>query len=242
MASDFSSYTHMITVDDFDAIVSSDGYYTICGFGSLLSERSARGTFPQLINFRVAILPNFRRIFAHAPSTFFYRGIARLETKELSSLSVEPCHGEHIIITAFEVKKPEVIAFIEREVEFRFISVVPQGLDGKHFPNPAVVCARYSDEEFIHDKCRGNEKLFQYFFGPPYNIARIWRDDIFPCRVYLRHCLVAAKKMGDEVYDNFLDHTFLGDRKTTIREYMASNGVGIMEEELPETVKGRYDG
>ena len=38
-------------------------YITICGIGSLLSEKSARRTFPNLINFRKAIVKNYVRCF-----------------------------------------------------------------------------------------------------------------------------------------------------------------------------------
>lgn len=54
--------------------------------------------------------------------------------------------------------------------------------------------------------------------------------------------VLAAKNLNDIAYNNFLDHTFLGDRKTTIREYLATTGSGIMEEEPPESLKIRYGG
>lgn len=54
--------------------------------------------------------------------------------------------------------------------------------------------------------------------------------------------VLAAKNLSDIAYNNFLDHTFLGDRKTTIREYLATTGSGIMEEEPPESLKIRYGG
>lgn len=38
---------------------------TVAGFGSLLSETSARSTFPQLRNFRQGRLRGWRRVFAH---------------------------------------------------------------------------------------------------------------------------------------------------------------------------------
>jgi hypothetical protein len=43
----------------------------ILGFGSLLSERSSRMTFPKLENFRLGRVPNFRRVFGHPASIFF---------------------------------------------------------------------------------------------------------------------------------------------------------------------------
>ncbi|KAK4265815.1 hypothetical protein QN277_026817 [Acacia crassicarpa] len=226
---------------DFETLLSPDGYLSICGFGSLLSERSARSTFPDLVNFRVARLNEFRRVFAHVAPVFFERGIAKPETKEISSLSVEPCVGESLIVTVFEITKSEIPAFMRRELEFRFLAVLPETLDGASLDYPAVLCARYSDEEFFNVRCRGSKEIYFQQYGR-WNIDRIWRDDVLPCRVYLRHCVLAAKNLGDAAYNNFMDHTFLADRKTTIREYLATTGSGIMEEEPPDSLKQRYGG
>ncbi|OMO53607.1 phosphatase 2C (PP2C)-like protein [Corchorus capsularis] len=228
-------------LSDFEKLLSPSGHISICGFGSLLSEKSARSTFPNLLNFRVAKLNGFRRVFAHVAPIFFDRGIAKPETKEISSLSVEPCEGETLIVTVFEIQKSEIPAFMDRELEFRFLAVLPETLDGEPFANPGVLCARYSDKEFFQIRCKGSKDIYFQHYGR-YNIDKIWRDDILPCRVYLRHCVLAAKNLGDIAYNNFLDHTFLGDRTTTIRTYLATTGSGIMEEEPPESLKSRYGG
>ncbi|XP_042481756.1 uncharacterized protein LOC122062150 isoform X2 [Macadamia integrifolia] len=236
-----AQWTELNEESDFVSLLSPDGYLSICGFGSLLSERSARSTFPDLVNFRVAKLNGFRRVFAHAAPIFFERGIANPETGEISSLSVEPCEGETLIVTVFEIKRSEIPSFIEREQEFRFLAVVPETLDGITFASPGVLCARYGDEEYFRVRLKGSKELYFQQYGR-YNIHQIWRDDILPCRVYLRHCVLAAKNLGDAAYNNFLDHTFLGDRKTTIHQYLATRGSGIMEEEPPEPLKIRYGG
>nr|XP_009389877.1 PREDICTED: uncharacterized protein LOC103976410 [Musa acuminata subsp. malaccensis] len=236
-----ASLAELHDAPDFDALVDPDGYLSVVGFGSLLSERSARSTFPDLKNFRVAVLRGFRRVFAHVAPIFFERGIANEETGEVSSLSVEPCEGEFLIVTVFEIKSEEVPAFIERENEFRFLAVVPEGLDGIPFTSPAVVCARYSDEEYFQIRCKGNKDIFFQHYGR-YNIQKIWRDDILPCRIYLRHCVLAARNLGEAAYENFLDHTFISDRKTSIRQYLTSTGSGIMEEEPPKSLRYRYGG
>ncbi|VAH06581.1 unnamed protein product [Triticum turgidum subsp. durum] len=132
------AFSELASAADFAGIASPDGRISVIGFGSLLSERSARSTFPELKGFRVAALRGFRRVFAHAAPIFFERGIAIEATKESSSLSVEHCEGEMIVVTVFEIKEEEVPAFIERELEFRFLAVAPEGLDGAPFPNPAV--------------------------------------------------------------------------------------------------------
>ncbi|KAG2263367.1 hypothetical protein Bca52824_070446 [Brassica carinata] len=238
---DPSQVMELVDESDFEKLVSSEKRISITGFGSLLSERSARSTFPDLENFRVAKLQGFRRVFAHAAPIFFERGIANLETKEISSLSVEPCEGESLVVTVFEINQTEIPAFIQRELEFRFLAVVPETMEGKPFTHSAVLCGRYSDEEFFQIRCKGNKEIYFQHYGR-FNIDKIWRDDILPCRLYLRHCVLAAKNLGDEAYNNFLDHTYLGDRRTTIREYLSSKGSGIMEEEPPETLKSRYGG
>ncbi|KAF8035140.1 hypothetical protein BT93_C1238 [Corymbia citriodora subsp. variegata] len=109
------------------------------------TERSARSTFPDLVDFRVARLDRFWRVFAHVAPIFFERGIAKPESKEISSLSVEPCDGEILMVTVFEIKKSKVR---------------PQTFDGKPFESLAVLCARYSDEEFFQIRCKGSKMHF----------------------------------------------------------------------------------
>lgn len=226
---------------DFEALASPDGYISICGYGSLLSEKSARSTFPDLTNFSIAKLTGFRRLFTVVGGFFFTRGIAKLKTEEVAALSAEPCEGETIIVTVFEIKKTEIPAFIKREREYRFLAVVPESLDGKSFTSPAVLCASYTDEEFFKLRCKEGKEVYFQQYGE-YKNHQIWRDDVLPCRVYLRHCVLAANSLGDEAYNNFLDQTFLADRKATIRQYFEKVGTSIMEEEPPESLKSRYGG
>ncbi|RYR12978.1 hypothetical protein Ahy_B04g070219 isoform C [Arachis hypogaea] len=234
--------TELNDESDFESLVSPDGYISICGFGSLLSETSARSTFPDLLNFRVARLNGFRRVFAHVAPVFFERGIAKPETMEISSLSVEPCEGETLIVTVFEIRKSEILSrgrlsfgfslFFQKYLMANLLifqrSFVPVTATRSFFTLDVKILA-------------GSKEVYFQQYGR-WNIDKIWRDDVFPCRVYLRHCVLAAKNLGDTAYDNFLDHTYLADRKTTIREYLATTGSGIMEEEPPEPLKYRYGG
>ena len=99
---------------------SSSKKITIIGLGSLLSERSARTTFPTLSNFRLGRLAGHRRVFAHSPAIFVQRKIADVPGKQMASLSAEPCEGSSFIVTAFEVPDSGegMEAFREREEEF----------------------------------------------------------------------------------------------------------------------------
>ncbi|GER30563.1 hypothetical protein STAS_06508 [Striga asiatica] len=192
---------------DFDQIV-SDGFVSICGFGPFLS------------------------VFAHVSPVFFRLGVAKPETKEISSLSLEPCEGENVVVTTFQILRSEIPTFIETEHEFRFLAVTLETLNGLLYTTSAVVRASYSDEEYFQHRCKGSKGLYFERFGQ-YKIGRIWSDDILPCRAYLRR-VMAAQELNEVAYNNFLDHTFLGDRKTTIREYLSTKGLGILDEQPPD--------
>lgn len=131
-----------------------------------------------------------------------------------------------------------IAAFVEREHEFRFTAVSPLTLEGDPTGTMAVLCTANTDEEYRSGRCPPEEFARRWAV---WGIDRIWRDDVLPCRVYLRHCVLAASRLCPEANDNFLDHTFLADRTTTIREYLKDHP-DIMEEQPPESLRGRYSG
>lgn len=226
---------------------------TILGIGSLLSERSARTTFPDLQNFRLGRLPNYLRVFAHPADIFFQRGIADLATKQMSSLSVEPREGAECIVTVFEVPNKDMMedgipsqAFLEREAEFDIVLSPFFELDESppRFttePKEGIVCKRSTDEAFIQ---RWGREHFQEAYGK-HGIDTIWgwpKDSgLRPCAVYLRHCYLAARRMGVECLRSFLDDTYLVDRKTTVRQYLEQYPE-VLETQPPPELAERYGG
>jgi hypothetical protein len=224
---------------------------TILGFGSLLSERSSRSTFPDLGNFRLGRVQHYRRVFGHPASIFFQRGIANLETLEMSSLVAEYTGRpeDSFICSVFEVPNKDMIqdgipsrTFLEREEEFDIISVpyldLSTGMENKQ---GGILCTKSSDEKYIS---RWGKERFETNYLQ-YGIDTIWgwneRSGILPCAVYLRHCTLAAKSMGIDCYNSFLDDTFLVDRKTTIRAYLTSRP-DIMTNYPPQELAIRYGG
>ena len=111
---------------------------------------------------------------------------------------------------------------------------------GSHLPRPGVVCCRYSDREYRQFRCKSDEEYYRRY--GQYGVEQIWDiPGILPCRLYLRHCVLAARNLGPEAYDNFLDSTFLADRVTSIRQYLADNQT-IMTEDVPAELAERYGG
>ena len=225
-------------------------FITILGFGSLLSERSSRMTFPLLQNFRLGRVSNYRRVFGHPASIFFQRGIANRETLEMSSLSAEYVGDENVsfVCTVFEVPNTDMmeggvpsIDFLEREEEFDIITVPYTDLHSGEEKQGGILCTRSSDEQYIS---RWGVERFNKNYGQ-YGVDSLWgwtlESGLLPCATYLRHCILAAKANGPECYESFLNETLLCDRKTTIRSYLAANP-GIMVVEPPPELALRYGG
>ena len=233
-----------------DSIRSDDDSITILGFGSLLSETSSRTTFPELQNFRLGRVQNYRRVFGHPASIFFQRGIASLETKEMSSLSAEFCEGhEGFICSVFEVKNTDMMeggvpskAFLEREEEFNIVPGVEYAeMQDPDFSGTGILCTSSTDDEYLS---KWGEEHFDKQYKK-YGIDSIWgweRDsNLRPCAVYLRHCYLASQSMGEACFDSFLDETFLVDRETTVREYL-ERFPEVLETQPPRELVGRYSG
>lgn len=223
-----------------------EGYFSsetpqIIGFGSLLSPRSARTTFPNLTDFRVVRVEGYRRIFRHPASIFFERGIADIDTLRISSLCAEKADGCGFLATAFQVKNEGGEAFLKREEEFGFDLVLFKGHKTREM-GLGLMCVASTDSTYID---RWGESLYQKQYVDRELTGGIWGWDetsgLLPCSVYLRHCYLAAEAQGVEVLNSFLDETFLVDRTTTIRQYLEQNPDVLAVEPPPELV-GRYSG
>lgn len=188
----------MTREEDDDCLVD---FTTILGFGSLLSEKSSRTTFPTLQNFRLGRVIDHRRVFCHPASIFFQRNIAKLETLEISSLSVEYQKGYSIVCSVFEVPNEGLSdgipggtfvpsrKFLEREEEFEIAKVQYEEL--REVPHSessrikklgikeGVICRRFTDEAYI---ARWGYDRFQKNYLD-YGIKTIWNwnEGIRPC-------------------------------------------------------------
>jgi hypothetical protein len=244
--------------------ISQDGkYITILGFGSLLSERSSRLTFPNLCRFRLVRVPNYRRVFAHPTSIFLRRGIANRSTLEMASLSCEYDASTGFLATAFEIPVAEMVepgsgsyrpspAFVEREEEFAIVPVpyIEEGAAVTDAVKVGMICAQSTDEIYFH---KWGLDHFQKHFGD-YGITTIWNwpkggensdselGFLRPCAIYLYHCCLAAQNMGPTCYDSFLDETFLVDRTTTLRQYLQQYPRLLQEIVVPPELQDRYCG
>ncbi|ETV74957.1 hypothetical protein, variant [Aphanomyces astaci] len=179
---------------------------TIIGYGSLLSETSARSTFGHHVkNFRLGRVHNYRRVFAHPASIFFQRGIAIKETLEMASLSAEVSPGTSFAVSAFDIPTSQLPDFYDREDEFSIEEV--EFHEAKYGRvSKGLMCCRWNDADYIAKRGQSTfDKLYR-----TYGLDTIWGYDassgILPCRVYLRHCILAVQKLGEV---GALGHVFM---------------------------------
>ena len=189
---------------------------SVVGYGSLLSEQSARQTVPELDNFRLVRVPGYRRIFNKVGIVFLSRHGASPDSLHIASCSTQQDDTCEIICSQFECSAEDFVDLYEREHRFRWIEVDTLGLDGMAYKGR--MCTGYDDLEYRLNKCITPQeyelRVGQYYPGT------IWRNDILPFPRYLAFCLQSAATQGQEVLDNFLDTSFLADGKTSIRKYL----------------------
>ena len=113
------------------------------------------------------------------------------------------------------------------------------GLDGS--TGEGLLCCRSTDEAYV---AKWGQPRFDELYRA-HGVETIWGyaedSGLRPCAVYLRHCALAAKALGAAAYDSFLDDTYLADRKTTLRAYLAEHPE-VLTTEPPESLKERYGG
>eukprot|EP00980_Cylindrotheca_fusiformis_P011666 scaffold2751_cov131-Cylindrotheca_fusiformis.AAC.33 len=225
---------------------------TILGYGALLSEDSARLTFPHLSSFRLVRLHCMRRVFSH-PHLFLLAQdlIDPSESSCLASLSTEPCPNEPevgFVAAAFDVELDEEQrrAFVEREGEYDMQTCPYYPLDKPKEANElaghGLICvARCNDDSLPSLLDAGRSRLNA--LG-----KTVWNwepgSGLRPADMYLRHCLLAVKKAGPAAEQSFLNDTYLIDRSTTLSKYLRKDGnlERVMNAKPPERLKRRFNG
>ncbi len=193
-------------------------------------------------------MQGYRRLFRHPAAIFFSRGIAIQESKEFSSLSVEPVADDPsvgFVCSLFDIADFDVEAYLAREEEFAFTMAAYTELEGGSQRGHGLMCLATTD---AHVEERWGAGYIARTYGV-HGLDSIWdawgRPDsgILPCPIYLRHCVLAAQKQGEDgpAHQSFLRETYLADRTSTIEEYLRQRPE-IMAMEPPASVLGRYSG
>ena len=219
---------------------------TILAFGALLSESSSRLTFPDLRDFRLVLVRNFRRVFAHPHLFLVSNGLVDpSQTLNLASLSAEPSDRCSFVAASFSVKLDDSQRrkFLQREEEYNITSVRFYNLEDDANPNAkpigeGVICLASTDAE-IPESILGRLPS-----SLPYQNLWHWPEDsgLLPADIYLRHCLLAVEKAGNHAMQSFLHDTYLVDRNTSLATYLEKNRDRVMASRPPPELATRFGG
>ena len=193
--------------------------HLVAGYGSLLSEASARETVPELTGFELCRVRGYQRVFDKVAMVFFERHGASEDRRDIAALSTFEAPGAEMIGCRFEVPDAAMPALFEREHRYRWVMAETVGADGS--VRMARMTTALSDEDYRLNKCV-TEAEYQRRVGRYYG-GQIRRDDVLPFPTYLAHVLRAVRRAGDAAYEDFLDTTVLADGVTPLRAYLAEN-------------------
>jgi hypothetical protein len=176
----------------------------IIGFGSLLSEKSARRTFPTLRDFTLTAIPGACRVFGHAAPIFFERGIANAGPPyEFSSLCAEPWipaqergslnlgsegdfalsleqakaairEGRYIAATAFLIPPEAMVEFERREPEFAYVKVQPYALAGDGPCGIPAIMCGRGSDNLLRSRLEGSDSASWHSMVTQYGIDTLW--------------------------------------------------------------------
>ena len=203
----------------------------VFGYGSLMSQLSARSTMPSLQWFMPAILHEHKRTFSLVSISGLIRGGANQETLEMAALGINPSPTHNVYGCAFDISAAEMAAYVEREHRYRLVDI-HVNIEG--MLHPAVTVVPYASNEeyraakFADDEVGWHERVGQHYSGPLFD-----RRDVWPMRAYLRDCLAAAASLGGRAWlVNFLDESFCSDGATSIRSYISAHPDRVSLEDL----------
>ncbi len=190
--------------------------YTIIGFGTLLSKKSAQRTCPELSNFRRAVLNDYVRIFNKIDPNS-----PRDEKTYIANWSLMKRAGAKTLVTVFDIPASNYPDLLRRECEYEMKKLTfleeETGLEGS-----GLGCCGFSSQDDFEIFIKKNPMQWRYLQDRQDDrIKHIWRNDLLPWPDYLSFCLKAAEEQGREYVDNMLDYSYLGDGVTSLRRYLS---------------------
>ena len=194
---------------------------TVAGYASLMCEESARATTPEIGNWRYGTIRDYARVFDLVSIIRIKRGLAR--GTHLATCTARPRTGSTLQVCLYDIPAALFPALEARERRLA-TSVVQVQCDSGDTAT-AYLFTQYSDERYRAERATTSE-IWHQEVGQFYE-GCIYRDDLLPVPSYLKECCDAYQAAG--MPHNFLDNSFLGDRHTSIRQYIDEHGQAAFE-------------
>ena len=197
------------------------GRVHIAGYASLMDEGSARATSPSAADFKLRWVKGFCRVFNLISIINIRRGVARGD--RLATCTACRREGSALRVFSFSIDESEFAALAERETRLRLELVHTCSGDAFEVDErPVLMWTQSSDEHYWRTRCKGDAAVFAREVGQHY-AGRLYRADVLPVPSYVLRCMRAQRAAEPEgALRNFLDTSFLGDGRTTLREWLGA--------------------
>lgn len=190
---------------------------TVIGYASLLSIQSIRRIFPNSYNIRLVRINNHARCFNSVGTLSLSKGLVSSRNKNLAHAAMIFRPDISILTLAFDLNEDDYSHYISYEFRYDLKEVECEIIEtGEKIY--AIACYENVDHN-INIKSIGLDNLLDLY--KKYNVSAFWHVEILPADIYLRHCIAAAKMLGENVLENFLATTFLSDRYTNLYSYIS---------------------
>lgn len=194
---------------------------TIIGLGSLLSEKSALRTCPEMKNFRYASISGYKRIFNKTDTYSARLGRIPKNNKKFACISAVPSTEiNEMYVSVFNISVRDWGAFLQREFEYRLVEIPFTEIDSGEKGYGIVCMGDFNDDQECEIIIKADPlrcarwKNYKAVCSEP-----IWRYDLEPAPYYLRYCLFIIRHSRPEFLDNFMSTTFIADGRS-IKEYL----------------------
>jgi len=195
----------------------------VIGYASLLSPISIRRLFPHVGNITSVKIPGHARCFNSYGTLSIKAGLAQKGDKDLAHAAAILRPGSMIYALAFELDKTDFETYRRHEFRYDLREIeVTSRESGKLLK--AIICYEGTDHR-IDTSLVGVEDIYALY--AEYGVSSFWHRQELPAQTYLEHCLAGARELGDDYVGNFLDTSFIYDRKTSLRAFMAGKGIDV---------------
>ena len=207
--------------------------HTLVGFGSLVSEASARCSF-DFTNFRIGEVAGWQRCFNQANWVNVEHGWGSVSNgNNVAALAMIKADSRHVSrVALMDVTEDDLKGFYEREAGY-LIQTTPywrHAADGTVLESgAALICTACADDAeadalwapggAMEVNCAGSEYVREWMRS---SLRPLWPTPsmpLLPSPGYLQLCAEAHLRAG--MLDHFLDSTLLNDRVTTLRAFCA---------------------
>jgi len=187
------------------------------GYASLLSPISIRRLSPNVGRIIPVDIPGHARCFNSYGTLSIAKGLAHKDDKELAHAAAILRAGSTLYALAFELDETDFTTYQRHEFRYdlREVQVVSRKT-GEALS--AIICYEGADQVGVPDI----SALYAQ-----YGVSAFWHTQHLPAEVYLKHCLAAARELGEDWVNNFLDTTYIHDRETSLRSYLEGRGVDV---------------